>query len=133
MTTDLSTHHQIVGDLFQLPSSRDEWEPFRLSDEQVAFYHENGYLPGVRILSDEQVEVLRDELAEFFEPQHDGSELWYEYHENESDDPDAVLFHALGAWRLRPGFHDLLWHPAFVVAAIGQKSIDFVRRRQRPG
>jgi ectoine hydroxylase-related dioxygenase (phytanoyl-CoA dioxygenase family) len=28
-----------------------------------------------------------------------------------------VLFHALGAWRIAPGFHDVLWNPAFAMAA----------------
>lgn len=117
MATDLARFQQIVGDLVQLPTSASEWERYRLTDEQVGFYHENGYLPGIRVLTDAQVETLRGELAEFFDPSHDGNDLWYEYHTNESADPDAVLFHALGAWRLRPGFHDVLWHPAFTVAA----------------
>ena len=117
MTLDLSQRHELVGDLFQLPRSRDEWDQYRLSDEQVAFYEEHGYLPRVRILTAWQIEMLRTELAAFFQPQHVGHELWYEYHTNESASPDTVLFHALGAWRLRPGFHDILWHPAFTVAA----------------
>lgn len=117
MANDLSMRHELVGDLFKLPRSRDEWERYRLTDEQVAFYHEQGYLAGIRILTDEQCDQLCGELAEFFQPEHDGRELWYEYHTNESARTDTVLFHALGAWRIRPGFHDVLWHPAFTVAA----------------
>ena len=63
------------------------------------------------------VDVLREELNAFFDPQHDGRELWYEYHANESGDPNNVLFHALGAWRIAPGMHDILWNPAFTVPA----------------
>ena len=117
MSVDLSTRHELVGDLLELPKSPREWERYRLTDEQVRFYHEQGYLAGVRILTDQQIAKLRTELADFFQPQHAGHELWYEYHTNESAQPDKVLFHALGAWRIRPGFHDILWHPAFTVAA----------------
>jgi len=114
---DLSTRHELVGDLISPPKTKAEWEQYKLTNEQVAFYHEQGYLAGVRILTDEQISKLRAELAEFFDPQHLGHELWYEYHTNESSKPDTVLFHALGAWRIRPGFHDILWHPAFTTAA----------------
>jgi ectoine hydroxylase-related dioxygenase (phytanoyl-CoA dioxygenase family) len=117
MAADLSTRHELVGNLLSLPKTPAEWERYKLTDEQVAFYHEQGYLAGVRILTDEQIAKLRTELAEFFDPKHAGHELWYEYHTNESNQPDTTLFHALGAWRLRPGFHDILWHPAFTVAA----------------
>ena len=117
MTADLSMRHDLVGDLISIPRSRDEWEQYKLTDDQVAFYHDQGYLAGVRILTEDQIAKLRSELIEFFNPQHVGHELWYEYHTNESTKPDTVLFHALGAWRIRPGFHDILWHPAFTVAA----------------
>ncbi len=116
-TADLAAIHEPLSDLFTTPRSRDEWERHRVSDEQVAFYRREGYLPGVRVLDKRQVEALRAELAEWFNPDHPGRELWYEYHTNESADPGRVLFHALGAWRIKPGFHDLLWAPSFLVPA----------------
>jgi ectoine hydroxylase-related dioxygenase (phytanoyl-CoA dioxygenase family) len=51
------------------------------------------------------------------EASHPSHELFHEYHSNESSNPDTVLFHALGAWRTGPAFHDVLWSPAFLVAA----------------
>jgi ectoine hydroxylase-related dioxygenase (phytanoyl-CoA dioxygenase family) len=48
---------------------------------------------------------------------HPANHLFHEYHSNESKDPNAVLFHALGAWRTGPAFHDVLWSPAFLVPA----------------
>jgi ectoine hydroxylase-related dioxygenase (phytanoyl-CoA dioxygenase family) len=103
--------------LFPQPKSPAEWDKYRLSDEQVAQFHEQGFIAGVKLLSSEQIDALRDELAELTQPEHDGSELWYEYHANESTNPETVLFHALGAWRIRPGMHDVLWNPAFLVPA----------------
>jgi ectoine hydroxylase-related dioxygenase (phytanoyl-CoA dioxygenase family) len=116
MVADLSTRHEPVGTLLGDLAARDP-DAFRLSDEQVAFYHERGYLAGVRLLSDEQVETLRGELAELVDPSHPGNGLFYEYHSNESVDAARTLFHALGAWRISPGFHDILWNPAFTVPA----------------
>jgi hypothetical protein len=113
VTRDLSQIHELVSSLFELPRTKAEWDRYRLTDEQVAFFHEQGYVSGVQILSAAQVDVLRSELAEWFQPGHPGQELWHEYHSNESTDPNTVLFHALGAWRIKPGFHDVLWHPAF--------------------
>ena len=117
MIQDLSQFSQPITDFVPRPSSPDEWNKYRLTDEQVAFYHENGYLAGIRILNDSQIEQLRRELDGLFDPKHPGHELFHEYHTNESPDPSRVLFHALGAWRITPGFHDLLWHPAFTVPA----------------
>jgi ectoine hydroxylase-related dioxygenase (phytanoyl-CoA dioxygenase family) len=117
MAADLALRHELVSDLFSIPRTAADWDRYRLSDEQVEFFRENGYLKGVRLLDDEQVERLRTELSDLFNPECDGHELFYEYHSNESTDPTRVLFHALGAWRIKPSFHDILWNPAFTMAA----------------
>lgn len=117
MIKDWSTEHEPTGKLFALPETKAEWEQYRLTDEQVEFFNENGYLKGIRLLDDEQVEMLREELNELMNPAHPAHRLFYEYNSNESSDPNKILFHALGAWRASLAFHDLLWNPAFVVPA----------------
>ena len=117
MIEDLARHHRPVGDLFRWPGEAHELARFRLTDEQLEFYKSNGYLAGVRLLNDAQVEALRAELSQLVNPSHPGKQLFYEYHSNESTDPHRTLFHALGAWRVAPGFHDLLWNPACLVPA----------------
>ena len=94
MTEDLSIYHTPVSNLF---AKLEDPEQYRLSDEQVNFYREYGYLAGIRVLNDEQLDVLRRELLELVDPAHPGHQLFYEFNANESADPDQILFHALGA------------------------------------
>lgn len=112
---DLSEFDAPVGSLF--PRAGDDPERFRFRDEQVSFFHENGYLAGVRVLTDEQIEALRASLDRLVDPKHPGHDLFYEFHSNESSNPATILFHALGAWRIEEPFHDILWNAAFVVPA----------------
>lgn len=114
MNQDFSLIDHPVTELFNPKADRDA---LKLNESQLAHYRDHGYVAGVKILDDHQLEALRGELAEFIEPGHAGSELWYEYHSNESADADNVLFHALGAWRLRPAMHDVLWNLAFTLPA----------------
>jgi ectoine hydroxylase-related dioxygenase (phytanoyl-CoA dioxygenase family) len=117
MIEDLSTRHAPTGSLFPTPKTAAEWDALRLSKDEVEFFHDNGYVVGGRLFDDDQIEQLRGEVADLADPEHPGHELFYEYHSNESDDPETVLFHALGAWRIAPGLHDVLWHPRMVMAA----------------
>jgi ectoine hydroxylase-related dioxygenase (phytanoyl-CoA dioxygenase family) len=117
MYEDLSLEHEPVSRLFVRPAAARDWASYRISDEQVRFFDEFGYLAGIPMLTSDQVDALRAELAELTNPSHPGHDLFYEYNSNESTDPSRVLFHALGAWRITPGFHDLLWNPAFLVPA----------------
>src|SRR6266498_2232421 len=114
---DLSTLHELISGIFQWPQTQEEWEQYKLSDEQVAFFNENGYLANVKMLDEKQIEFLKAEVEELADVHHPGHHLFYEFHSNESTDPATVLFHALGAWRITPGFHDLLWNPAVLMPA----------------
>jgi ectoine hydroxylase-related dioxygenase (phytanoyl-CoA dioxygenase family) len=114
---DLSETHSLVSDLFKWPRSAKEWDQYRLSKEQVEFFHEYGYVSDIKLLEQWQIDRLNNELAEIVDPKHPLNDLFHEFHSNESTDPGKVLFHALGHWRITPGFHDALWNPAFVMAA----------------
>jgi ectoine hydroxylase-related dioxygenase (phytanoyl-CoA dioxygenase family) len=117
MIVDLSKHHDPITNLFPVPETAEEWDRYRLTPDQIEFFHTNGYLAGISLLNDQQIEALRLELTELIDPNHPGNALFYEFHSNESTDPSRVLFHALGAWRIAPSFHDLLWNPAFLLPA----------------
>ena len=110
---DLAESHEPLTDLFCTDVTRVE----QLSAEQLHRFEQDGFLIGPRILNPLQLETLREELCELTNPETERSELWYEYHCNEAADPGTVLFHALGAWRIRPAFHDSLWNAAFTVPA----------------
>lgn len=114
---DLSSQHEPITHLFTCPDTSDDWNQYRLTSEQIEFFHDNGYLAGIRALDNELVDALRRELSELIDPNHPGHKHFYEFHSNESTDPNTVLFHALGAWRISPAFHDLLWNPAILMPA----------------
>ena len=125
---DLSLFHCPVSDLFPQLSAKEAWEKYALTDDQVAFFHENGYLHHIKLLEEEQVDALNKELAEITDPAHPRHHLFYEFHTNESTDKDSILFHSLGHWRITKGFHDVIWHPRFVVIAsqlLGNKAVRF--------
>ena len=127
--SDLSEYHNMISGLFPKLSGQSMFEKYKLTDEQVKFFNENGYLANVRILeNDDQIDQLLSELDEIMDPAHPKHKLFYEFHSNESSDPNAILFHSLGHWRITPGFHDVLWNPAFVVAAsqlLGNRAVRF--------
>ena len=114
---DLSHFHYPIGNLISPAKGEENIERYRLRQEAIEFFDEYGYLSGLRVLDDHQVEILCEELSEIVAPNHPGHQLFYEFHTNESKDPAKILFHALGAWRITEGFHDLLWHPAFLLPA----------------
>ncbi|MDP6859276.1 MAG: phytanoyl-CoA dioxygenase family protein [Verrucomicrobiales bacterium] len=117
MASDLGLNSELLTSLFTPPEEPEEWLQYALNEEQVIQFKELGYLHGIQALNSDQIKALSEELQEMVDPEHEGNEFFYEYHSNESEDPETAVFHALGAWRVRPTFHDVLWNPAFTMAA----------------
>jgi ectoine hydroxylase-related dioxygenase (phytanoyl-CoA dioxygenase family) len=113
---DLSNYHFPLTEIFPRLTGQN-FDEFSLSGEELEFFRENGYLAGVKILDDEQIEGLRRELEKLMRPGQAENPLFYEFNFNESADPAKRLFHALGAWRISPAFHDVLWHARFLAPA----------------
>ena len=73
---DLSQFHRPMNDLFVSSATERERQQWKLSEEQIAFFHEHGFVAGPKILTDQQVDQLRKELETLTEPGHPGSEFW---------------------------------------------------------
>lgn len=114
---DLADYSCPVANMFEQPKTAAEWKQYMLTEEQVALFKEQGFINGIRILTDEQVDILNEELAKLQVVNEEDKKLFYHYESNEAEDPDKVLFHAIGGWRVTPGFHDLIWSPAYRMAA----------------
>ena len=112
---DLSILHHPVTQVFETDGQLDS--KYLLSEDQRTQFKEAGYISGIKVLGDHQIELLRTELLQLTGEKSSHNPLWYEYHSNESTDPSSILMHALGAWRIAPHHHDILWHRPILVPA----------------
>ena len=67
---DLSQFHYLLSNFFKMPESDKEWSQYKLTDEQVDFFHENGYLSGIKMLEEWQVDELCRQQAEIADLSH---------------------------------------------------------------
>ncbi len=116
-TIDFADYSNPISSMFEQPKTAEDWEQYMLTEEQVSAFERDGFVSGIKILTTEQVDMLNEELLVLQSLDEDKKKLFYHYESNESEDPEKVLFHAIGAWRITPGFHDLLWSPAYRMAA----------------
>lgn len=90
----------------------------RLSREQIAFYRENGYLSGPRVLDDAQIERLRARIADILDgrvpfPGH----LLGETVEKSKAKGQLPSFKLVNIFRHDPVFAEVLHHPAIASLA----------------
>ena len=137
---DLSFHSEPLGALFPLfPRTRAALSPFLLTPSQLSFYHTHGYISNLPALTHAQCDAILSHYQQFLlwdtpttptpspspstpsslndahRLSHPGLHLFHEFHSNQTGDPNNVLSHMLGQWRISPLFHDLPFHPALAV------------------
>jgi len=109
-----STHHCLLDASPRLESS-EAVRSFELTPEQVASFHENGYVAGLKILEPSQLEESRRRLDSIRTRLMEVEPLLHEVEAEYLHRPDEVVLHFLGAWRIDEWFHDLVFSPRVTV------------------
>jgi hypothetical protein len=107
-------HHYLTSG-FPRIDSEEERRRYELPEEQVRIYRENGFIAGVPILQQPQVEELSLRLETIRNGLDSHAERLYEVEADWQKRPDEVVFHFLGAWLVDPWFHDLIFSPQVTV------------------
>ncbi|MFK4043182.1 phytanoyl-CoA dioxygenase family protein [Nonomuraea wenchangensis] len=108
-----------MPDLAHIHHAVEEWsghDPYAetLTEQQVADYWRDGFLIGVPVLTDAEVDRILADIDEVSDPGHEGREFWYEYNSDATSTGGTVQ--GIGGWRVRQSLHDLLWHPRITSA-----------------
>jgi len=109
-----------VGKPIGIFGEMKDLQSYKFTANELETFKLNGWVATQSpILTTEQVEILQKELDLFLDPNHPhpNANLFYEFHHNETGDPNNVVMHCLGHWRITPGFHDIIYHPAISVPA----------------
>jgi hypothetical protein len=106
---DLSLSHEPLSDLFAQPAFPD-------SLLNVDDFERDGFVSGLPLLTENQINLLRGALNDLIDQNADDPRF-YEYNSNESKEDGNRLIHALGAWRISPAFHDLIFYRPIIEIA----------------
>ncbi|KAL3885172.1 hypothetical protein ACJMK2_025267 [Sinanodonta woodiana] len=115
---DFSTVHYSVEDyLFKPVTDGKDWAKFKLTDEQIEQYWKDGYLLNIPVLTHEQCDRINEDVKRLMDDsdRHPGIDMLYKHHTKKSGQSNNVFLHCQGQWRLTKLFHDLVFHPRFLV------------------
>jgi hypothetical protein len=99
------------GTTFPKLKSREDAKKYMLTDEQLAAYRRDGFVPNVSILSTEQVNRLRDGLEDIVKKRNPRIKELIGFDPKEN----SPMTYLQGAWMIDEAIHDLVFHPAITV------------------
>jgi phytanoyl-CoA hydroxylase len=83
-----------------------------LSSSQVEQFHRDGFLKGGRMLSDEVVETLREEMGRVIRDRDKGGKQPVLCHNFSRE--DTPVWQIVNIWEASPAYHDLIFQPTIV-------------------
>jgi len=117
VTSPPGTRRGPLTHLFPRLRSRRNADSLQLSDQQLRFFEENGYVAGIRLLEGTGLEAVREAVERIHRRENPHLSLLYEIEEEYDRNPDQNAFHFLGGWLVEEALHDLVFHPALTVPA----------------
>lgn len=82
-----------------------------LTDEQIAFFKANGYVNGGKVLSDEEVDILRAEMERVIANKDNPNVRQPVLLRNLAGNPDAPVWQIVNIWEASEPFKALISHP----------------------
>lgn len=107
--------HGYLTDAFPRAETARERSRWRLTEAQVAEFHERGCLLDLPLLEPAQVVELCSRLQSIRANLPALKERLYEVEDAWEERPDEVVLHFLGAWLVDAWFHDLVFHPGVTI------------------
>lgn len=56
---DLAEYNNLISSVFKQLKTKEEWDQYRLSEEQVKYFNEFGYVSGIKLLEENHIDLLR--------------------------------------------------------------------------
>lgn len=96
-----------------------------VTDQDVQFFRENGYLPARPFLSPDEVAVLRQRFYALLEGKGEGKPLLQR--ELYRDERGWIIIQVVNVWQADPAFYELLFHPRLTEAVARLMGTETVR------
>ncbi len=116
MNTEYRKIHRAAGGLFPSATTAADVERYGLTADQIAAFQRDGYLAGVRVVDDRQLQRLRDRLEQLIAddfPRKD--ELIGLTAQTGGATKSQQMIYFRGAWLVDEAFHDTLFNARVTV------------------
>jgi hypothetical protein len=121
----------MIGSLFDKITIDEDYEKYKLNDEELNKYKERGSIDNLNVMSQEALIALRDSLTDIVNGRIDTSAATGLQHETfvgyEGKEEEGELIYFQGAWMLSEVFHDIIYNPRITVPVSQLLGVNKVR------